>query len=218
MKLKCDEGESRHFHSCLFFNCLWFKHHSNNVLWTFFLHFFVLFFFFLQGRPIVICDKDDYETVKNSSRTIKVPHCVDCLQGILSVIPLQLLSFHLAVLRGYDVSPVPAFSTVNDCCSTKTFVISPTPFSPAVKPLVLPKGQWNEVEIRAHKWVESCCTSIIKEIFYKKLRMQHNLAAHPWIAVSTTSALKPITGNKQRAVFTQAGHRIPNSLLTSNLI
>uniref|UniRef100_A0A673BX49 glutamine--fructose-6-phosphate transaminase (isomerizing) n=1 Tax=Sphaeramia orbicularis TaxID=375764 RepID=A0A673BX49_9TELE len=57
-----------------------------------------------QGRPIVICDKDDYETIRNSSRTIKVPHCVDCLQGILSVIPLQLLSFHLAVLRGYDVS------------------------------------------------------------------------------------------------------------------
>lgn len=56
-----------------------------------------------QGRPIVICDKDDYETIKSSSRTIKVPHCVDCLQGILSVIPLQLLSFHLAVLRGYDV-------------------------------------------------------------------------------------------------------------------
>uniref|UniRef100_A0AAQ6IUK6 glutamine--fructose-6-phosphate transaminase (isomerizing) n=1 Tax=Anabas testudineus TaxID=64144 RepID=A0AAQ6IUK6_ANATE len=55
------------------------------------------------GRPIVVCDKDDYETIKNSSRTIKVPHCVDCLQGILSVIPLQLLSFHLAVLRGYDV-------------------------------------------------------------------------------------------------------------------
>lgn len=63
--------------------------------------------FHLQGRPIVICDKDDYETIKNSSRTIKVPHCVDCLQGILSVIPLQLLSFHLAVLRGYDVSALP---------------------------------------------------------------------------------------------------------------
>ncbi|KAM9463538.1 glutamine--fructose-6-phosphate aminotransferase [isomerizing] 1 [Salvelinus alpinus] len=55
------------------------------------------------GRPIVICDKDDYETAKCSSRTIKVPHCVDCLQGVLSVIPLQLLSFHLAVLRGFDV-------------------------------------------------------------------------------------------------------------------
>uniref|UniRef100_A0A8D3BLQ1 glutamine--fructose-6-phosphate transaminase (isomerizing) n=1 Tax=Scophthalmus maximus TaxID=52904 RepID=A0A8D3BLQ1_SCOMX len=65
-----------------------------------------------QGRPIVICDKDDYETIKNSSRTIKVPHCVDCLQGILSVIPLQMLSFHLAVLRGYDVSTVPSGSVL----------------------------------------------------------------------------------------------------------
>ncbi|XP_069474992.1 glutamine--fructose-6-phosphate aminotransferase [isomerizing] 1 isoform X3 [Ambystoma mexicanum] len=56
-----------------------------------------------QGRPIVICDKDDTETIKNSKWTIKVPHTVDCLQGILNVIPLQLLAFHLAVLRGYDV-------------------------------------------------------------------------------------------------------------------
>uniref|UniRef100_A0AAY4BST5 glutamine--fructose-6-phosphate transaminase (isomerizing) n=1 Tax=Denticeps clupeoides TaxID=299321 RepID=A0AAY4BST5_9TELE len=65
-----------------------------------------------QGRPIVICDKDDYETINNSSRTIKVPHCVDCLQGILSVIPLQLLSFHLAVLRGFDVSTTPRSSLI----------------------------------------------------------------------------------------------------------
>uniref|UniRef100_A0A670J1D4 glutamine--fructose-6-phosphate transaminase (isomerizing) n=1 Tax=Podarcis muralis TaxID=64176 RepID=A0A670J1D4_PODMU len=57
-----------------------------------------------QGRPVVICDKEDIETIKNNKRTIKVPHSVDCLQGILSVIPLQLLAFHLAVLRGYDVS------------------------------------------------------------------------------------------------------------------
>lgn len=53
---------------------------------------------------MVICDKEDIETIKNNKRTIKVPHSVDCLQGILSVIPLQLLAFHLAVLRGYDVS------------------------------------------------------------------------------------------------------------------
>uniref|UniRef100_A0A8C3LUY0 glutamine--fructose-6-phosphate transaminase (isomerizing) n=1 Tax=Chrysolophus pictus TaxID=9089 RepID=A0A8C3LUY0_CHRPC len=56
-----------------------------------------------QGRPVIICDKEDIETIKNNKRTIKVPHSVDCLQGILSVIPLQLLAFHLAVLRGYDV-------------------------------------------------------------------------------------------------------------------
>ena len=32
-----------------------------------------------------------------------MPHTVDCLQGVLTVIPMQLLSFHIAVLRGYDV-------------------------------------------------------------------------------------------------------------------
>ncbi|XP_072881397.1 glutamine--fructose-6-phosphate aminotransferase [isomerizing] 1-like isoform X2 [Hemitrygon akajei] len=56
-----------------------------------------------QGQPILICEKGDEETVKNAYRAIRVPHTVDCLQGILSVIPLQLLAFHLAVLRGYDV-------------------------------------------------------------------------------------------------------------------
>ncbi|XP_023127431.1 glutamine--fructose-6-phosphate aminotransferase [isomerizing] 2 [Amphiprion ocellaris] len=56
-----------------------------------------------SGRPIIICCEDDSEMTKNAYQTIELPHTVDCLQGILSVIPLQLLSFHLAVLRGYDV-------------------------------------------------------------------------------------------------------------------
>uniref|UniRef100_A0A8C9YEQ8 glutamine--fructose-6-phosphate transaminase (isomerizing) n=1 Tax=Sander lucioperca TaxID=283035 RepID=A0A8C9YEQ8_SANLU len=56
-----------------------------------------------SGRPIIICCQDDTDMCKNAYQTIELPHTVDCLQGILSVIPLQLLSFHLAVLRGYDV-------------------------------------------------------------------------------------------------------------------
>uniref|UniRef100_A0A8C7QTZ3 glutamine--fructose-6-phosphate transaminase (isomerizing) n=1 Tax=Oncorhynchus mykiss TaxID=8022 RepID=A0A8C7QTZ3_ONCMY len=56
-----------------------------------------------SGRPIILCCQDDQEMSKNAYKTIELPHTVDCLQGILSVIPLQLLSFHLAVLRGYDV-------------------------------------------------------------------------------------------------------------------
>ncbi|XP_031443260.1 glutamine--fructose-6-phosphate aminotransferase [isomerizing] 2-like isoform X2 [Clupea harengus] len=56
-----------------------------------------------QGRPIIICSEQDADTMKYAYQTIELPHTVDCLQGILSVIPLQLLSFHLAVLRGYDV-------------------------------------------------------------------------------------------------------------------
>ena len=35
---------------------------------------------------------------------VQVPKVADCLQGILTVVPLQLLSFHIAVLKGYDVS------------------------------------------------------------------------------------------------------------------
>ncbi|XP_053573210.1 glutamine--fructose-6-phosphate aminotransferase [isomerizing] 2 [Bombina bombina] len=56
-----------------------------------------------QGCPIILCVKDDTESRKLAYKTIELPHTVDCLQGILCVIPLQLLSFHLAVLRGYDV-------------------------------------------------------------------------------------------------------------------
>ncbi|XP_043924872.1 glutamine--fructose-6-phosphate aminotransferase [isomerizing] 2 [Protopterus annectens] len=56
-----------------------------------------------QGRPVVLCTKDDDECIKAAYKAVELPHTVDCLQGILSVIPLQLLSFHLAVLRGYDV-------------------------------------------------------------------------------------------------------------------
>ncbi|KAM4586678.1 glutamine--fructose-6-phosphate aminotransferase [isomerizing] 2 [Fundulus diaphanus] len=56
-----------------------------------------------SGRPIILCCQDDSEMIKNAYKTIELPQTVDCLQGILSVIPLQLLSFHLAVLRGYDV-------------------------------------------------------------------------------------------------------------------
>lgn len=33
----------------------------------------------------------------------QVPQTVDCLQGLLSVIPLQLLSYHVAVLKGCNV-------------------------------------------------------------------------------------------------------------------
>ena len=56
-----------------------------------------------EGRPIIICEKGDQETMKFSDRNIEVPKTVDVLQGILTVIPMQLLSYHLAVLRGCNV-------------------------------------------------------------------------------------------------------------------
>jgi hypothetical protein len=32
-----------------------------------------------------------------------VPQTVDCLQGLLNIIPLQMLSYHLAINKGFDV-------------------------------------------------------------------------------------------------------------------
>lgn len=56
-----------------------------------------------EGRPIIICEKGDKETASHAFITFEIPHTVDCLQGILTVIPLQLLAYHIAVLRGCNV-------------------------------------------------------------------------------------------------------------------
>ncbi len=55
------------------------------------------------GRPLLLLNENDSELTSLEEKQILVPKTVDCLQGLLSVIPLQLLSFHIAVLRGYDV-------------------------------------------------------------------------------------------------------------------
>ncbi|KAG8831269.1 hypothetical protein FRC17_003387 [Serendipita sp. 399] len=64
-----------------------------------------------KGAPIIICCDDDpavsngvYKNNRgNDYKAIVVPPTVDCLQGILNIIPLQLLSYHLAILNGFDV-------------------------------------------------------------------------------------------------------------------
>ncbi|XP_068240592.1 glutamine--fructose-6-phosphate aminotransferase [isomerizing] 2-like isoform X4 [Palaemon carinicauda] len=56
-----------------------------------------------EGRPILICHKNDQEPQKYGSSVLEVPKTVDCLQGILTVIPLQLVSYHVAVLKGCNV-------------------------------------------------------------------------------------------------------------------
>jgi len=55
-----------------------------------------------KGQPIIICNDGD-EGIESQYKTIRVPQTVDCLQGLLTIIPLQLLSYHLAVLHGVDV-------------------------------------------------------------------------------------------------------------------
>lgn len=56
-----------------------------------------------EGKPILIIEEGDTETSKWSEHVLEIPKSVDALQGILTVIPLQLLSYHLAVLRDCNV-------------------------------------------------------------------------------------------------------------------
>ncbi|KAF3791422.1 Glutamine--fructose-6-phosphate aminotransferase isomerizing 2 [Nymphaea thermarum] len=58
-----------------------------------------------KGRLIVMCTKGDASVVcpGGSCRAIEVPEVEDCLQPVINIIPLQLLAYHLTVLRGFDV-------------------------------------------------------------------------------------------------------------------
>ncbi|KAJ2605251.1 glutamine--fructose-6-phosphate transaminase (isomerizing) [Coemansia sp. RSA 1804] len=56
-----------------------------------------------KGRPIIVCNTNDTNIDDAENQTIRIPQTVDCLQGILSIIPLQLLSYHMATLNGVDV-------------------------------------------------------------------------------------------------------------------
>ncbi|KAK5167280.1 glutamine--fructose-6-phosphate transaminase (isomerizing) [Oleoguttula sp. CCFEE 6159] len=56
-----------------------------------------------KGRPIIICNQDDSEFPPGKSEKIEVPHTVDVLQGLLNVIPLQLMAYWLAVAEGLNV-------------------------------------------------------------------------------------------------------------------
>jgi glucosamine--fructose-6-phosphate aminotransferase (isomerizing) len=55
------------------------------------------------GKPIVICNPGDEEFKASEALKIEIPKTVDVLQGILNVIPLQLIAYWLAVTEGLNV-------------------------------------------------------------------------------------------------------------------
>lgn len=55
------------------------------------------------GKPIVICNPGDEEFKAGQAEKIEIPKTVDCLQGLLNVIPLQLMAYWLAVGEGLNV-------------------------------------------------------------------------------------------------------------------
>ena len=55
------------------------------------------------GRTIAIASEDDTEIDQLVDYSIKIPHTIRMLMPILTVIPLQLLAYHIAVKKGLNV-------------------------------------------------------------------------------------------------------------------
>jgi glucosamine--fructose-6-phosphate aminotransferase (isomerizing) len=56
-----------------------------------------------KGPIIAVATEGDEEIARQANDVIYVPPTVDCLQPLLTVVPLQLLAYHIAVLRRCDV-------------------------------------------------------------------------------------------------------------------
>ena len=55
------------------------------------------------GIVIAIVTKGEKEICHLADYSIEIPETTEVLTPLLSVIPLQLLSYHVAVMRGCDV-------------------------------------------------------------------------------------------------------------------
>ncbi len=56
-----------------------------------------------KGRVIALVTKGDTQMSTIADEVIELPETLDCLEPLLTTIPLQLLSYHIAVCKGKDV-------------------------------------------------------------------------------------------------------------------
>jgi len=55
------------------------------------------------GKAIIVATKGNKNIKECADHLITVPDVPELLQPMLTVVPLQLLAYHAAVLRGHDV-------------------------------------------------------------------------------------------------------------------
>jgi glucosamine--fructose-6-phosphate aminotransferase (isomerizing) len=56
-----------------------------------------------RGPIIAIATRGDTQIARKADDVLYIPPTLDCLQPLLTVLPLQLLAYHIAVRRGCDV-------------------------------------------------------------------------------------------------------------------
>ena len=55
------------------------------------------------AHVIAVAYDDDDQVGKYADRVLRVPRTLDVLSPVLSIIPLQLLSYHVALELGHDI-------------------------------------------------------------------------------------------------------------------
>ena len=56
-----------------------------------------------KGKIVAIVTKGDDKIKALADYSIEIPETIDCLSPLLTVIPLQLLAYHIAIAKGRDV-------------------------------------------------------------------------------------------------------------------
>ncbi|MDR1380999.1 MAG: glutamine--fructose-6-phosphate transaminase (isomerizing) [Tannerella sp.] len=56
-----------------------------------------------RGKVIAVATKGDGEISRLADHVIEIPECHEALSPLLAIVPLQLLSYHIAVMRGCNV-------------------------------------------------------------------------------------------------------------------
>jgi len=56
-----------------------------------------------EGKVIAVVTEGDKELLDSTDHVIEIPATLEALTPLLTVIPLQLLSYYIAVMRGCDV-------------------------------------------------------------------------------------------------------------------
>ena len=56
-----------------------------------------------KGKLIAVAGEDDLEVAANADWVLRVPELTESFTPFVAALPLQLLAYHIAVLRGYDV-------------------------------------------------------------------------------------------------------------------
>jgi glucosamine--fructose-6-phosphate aminotransferase (isomerizing) len=57
-----------------------------------------------RGGPVIaIAGEDDEDVTSRADDVICIPEAPEYLQPVLAAIPLQLLAYHIALLRGCDI-------------------------------------------------------------------------------------------------------------------